>query len=153
MEDPLLVRRLEPLGDLEEERQRLVERDRPARDARREVLALDQLHDEEAEHPLARSKPWSVRDVGMVERGERRAASRSKRASRSRSRATSSGRTLIATSRPSLRVAGAVHLAHASGTRDGRDDLVRPQTRACREGHEVGRLYFCSPERFDTPTG
>ena len=48
MQDPLLVRRLESLGDLEEQRQRLLDRDRTARDARRQVLALDQLHDEEA---------------------------------------------------------------------------------------------------------
>ena len=48
MNDPLLVRRFERLGDLLRDRQRLVERDRAARDPLREVLALDELHHERA---------------------------------------------------------------------------------------------------------
>ena len=43
-------------------------------------------------------------------------ASRSKRASRSASWANSLGSVLIATSRPELRIAGAIHLAHATDT-------------------------------------
>ena len=43
---PLLVRGLERLGDLPGDGERLVERHRPARDALRERLALDELHDE-----------------------------------------------------------------------------------------------------------
>ena len=49
MDDAALVRGLERLGDLAGDRDRLVERDRPAREARRQVLALDQLHDEHVE--------------------------------------------------------------------------------------------------------
>ena len=49
MDDPLLVRRFERLGDLLRDRQRLVERDRAARDALRQVVALDQFHHERAD--------------------------------------------------------------------------------------------------------
>ena len=70
MDDPVLVRRFERLGDLFRDRQRLLERDRPVRDARREVLAVDELHHErllaarllEAEHR---------RDVRMVKLGQK----------------------------------------------------------------------------------
>ena len=44
MNDPLLVRRFERLGDLLRDGQRLVDRDRPARNALRQVLALDEFH-------------------------------------------------------------------------------------------------------------
>ena len=48
MDDPLLVRRFERLGDLPRDRQRLVDRDRAARDPLREILALDEFHHERA---------------------------------------------------------------------------------------------------------
>ena len=66
MNDPLLVRRLERLGNLLRDRQRLVERDRSARDALREILALDQFHDEGA-HPGGFFKAVDVRNVGVIE--------------------------------------------------------------------------------------
>ena len=46
MDDALLVRRFEGVGDLPGDRQRLVEWDRPARDPLRQILALDQFHHE-----------------------------------------------------------------------------------------------------------
>ena len=46
MDDALLVRGFERLGDLPRDGQRLVERDRPARDALGQVFALDELHDQ-----------------------------------------------------------------------------------------------------------
>ena len=49
MDDALLVRGLERVGDLPRDRQRLVHRNGTARDARGEVLALDELHDERAD--------------------------------------------------------------------------------------------------------
>ena len=57
MDDALFVRGLERLGDLLRERQGLVERDRPARDALRQVLAFDQLHHQRRGAPPACSKP------------------------------------------------------------------------------------------------
>ena len=78
---------------------RFVERNRPARDPLREILALDELHHERARS--VRLEAVDLRDVRMVQRGED-CASRSKRASRSASAANGSGRTLIATSRCSF---------------------------------------------------
>src|SRR2546428_12535795 len=43
-----------------------------------------------------------------------------------------------------LRVARLVHLAHAARP-DGREDLVRTETDACREGHGRGRMIL--PEK------
>ena len=56
MDDALFMCRLERIGDLPCDRQRLGERDRPARDDRRQVLALDQFHDERRRAPLS-SRP------------------------------------------------------------------------------------------------
>ena len=66
MDDPLVVRRFERLGDLLRDRQRLVERDRAARDPLRQILAFDQLHDERA-HPADFFKTMDVRDVRVVQ--------------------------------------------------------------------------------------
>ena len=48
MDDPLLVRRFEGFGDLARDGQRLVKRNGSARDPLREILTLDELHDEGA---------------------------------------------------------------------------------------------------------
>ena len=48
MDDALLVRGFERVGDLLRDRQRFVERDRAARDPLRQILALDQFHHERA---------------------------------------------------------------------------------------------------------
>ena len=61
VDDALLVRLLERLGDLPRDRERLVDRDRPALQPLGEVLAGDELHGEEvADEPsasVALSKP------------------------------------------------------------------------------------------------
>ena len=49
VDDALLVRRLEGLGDLEGDGDGLVHRDRAASDALGEILAVDELHDEEGD--------------------------------------------------------------------------------------------------------
>ena len=48
MNDALLVRRFERLGDLHGDRQRVVEGDRTVCDPLGEILAVDELHDERA---------------------------------------------------------------------------------------------------------
>ena len=61
MDDALLVRLLEGLGDLLRDRDRLVDGDGPALQPLGEVLALDQLHDEDVRRrpsgSVALSKP------------------------------------------------------------------------------------------------
>ena len=66
MNDPLLVRRLERLGNLPGDRQRIVDRDRATRDTLRQVLALDKLHHERA-NAATLLEPIDLRDVRMVQ--------------------------------------------------------------------------------------
>ena len=69
VDDALLVRGFERLGDLLRDRQRLVERNRPLRDAVGERRPLDQLHDEGL-HTIRLLQTVDVSDVRMIERGE-----------------------------------------------------------------------------------
>ena len=100
MDDALFMRRFQRLGNLLRDRQRLVDWHRTARDALRQIVALDELHHERAQ---------AVALFETVDRGDRGWfsdariwASRVNRARRSASLATESGRTLSATSRLSF---------------------------------------------------
>jgi hypothetical protein len=66
MNDPLLMRRFERVRDLFRDRQRFVDRDRPARNALRQVLAFDEFHREGPEAP-AFFEPVDRGDVRMIE--------------------------------------------------------------------------------------
>lgn len=91
MDYALLVRRLEARRDLARILNRRLDGNRTG-----QVGTLHQFHDQSALlHPVHR------RDVGMVERGQQ-LGFRSKRAMRPASDAKAEGRTLMATSRPSL---------------------------------------------------
>ena len=69
MDDALLVRGFERVRDLFRNGQRLVKRNRAARDALREIVALNEFHDERGN---ARTffKPVDGGDMRMIERGE-----------------------------------------------------------------------------------
>ena len=69
MNDPLLVRRFERLGDLPGDEEGLVDRNRPARDPIGERRALDQLHHQGAD-AIGFFEPVDLGDVPMIERGE-----------------------------------------------------------------------------------
>ena len=69
MDDPLLVRGFERLGDLLRDGQCFVDRDRASRDALREILALDEFHHERRD-AAALFEPVDAGDVRMVQRGE-----------------------------------------------------------------------------------
>ena len=56
MDDPLLVRRFERLGDLRRHLQRLVDRNGPPRDTVGKCRAFDELHHQRGV-PADRSKP------------------------------------------------------------------------------------------------
>jgi len=66
MDDALLVRGLECLGDLPGDGQGLVDRNRAACDALSQILALDELHHERGDPP-ALFVPVDRRDVRMVQ--------------------------------------------------------------------------------------
>ena len=57
VDDPLLVRGFERLGDLLRDGQRVVERHGSARDALRQIVAFDELHHEGASCPPLSSRP------------------------------------------------------------------------------------------------
>jgi hypothetical protein len=69
MDDPLFVRRFERFGNLPRDRQRLGQRDGAAREPLRQVLALDQFHDER-DRAVALFEAVNRADVGMIQRGE-----------------------------------------------------------------------------------
>jgi len=66
MDDALLVGGLERLGDLLRNGECLIDRDRPLRDPLREVLTLDQFHDERGQ-AVGLFEAVDLRDVRMVE--------------------------------------------------------------------------------------
>jgi hypothetical protein len=69
MDDPLLVRRFERLGDLRRDRQRFGERDRPFRNAVGQRRPLDELH-HQREGSVRLLQAVDMRDVRMVQGGE-----------------------------------------------------------------------------------
>jgi hypothetical protein len=79
MHDALLVRRLERLGQLPGDRQGLIHRERAARDALCEILAVDELHHERVDaggraatrRLVALHDTIYLGDIGVTERGER----------------------------------------------------------------------------------
>ena len=133
MDDALLVRRLERVGDLCRDRQRLGERHCTTRDVRGKIFALDQFHDERGEvGGLLESVDRG--DVWMIERGEHFGF-----ALKSREPigiASDGGGEHFDRHRPfQMAVGRAIHFAHAAGA-DGGDDFVRAET--CAWGESQG---------------
>ena len=69
MNDPLLVRRFQRVGDLLGDGKGFVEWNRAARDALREIVALNEFHDERGGGRTF-FKPVDGGDMRMIERGE-----------------------------------------------------------------------------------
>ena len=103
VDDPLLVCGFERLGDLLRDRQRLVERMAPSADPLRQVLAIDELHDERRE-PGGFLEPVDCGDVRMIQRRERLGLALEARQAFG-SAANASGRTLDRDLAARLRVA------------------------------------------------
>ena len=72
MDHPTLVRRFERLRDLACNRQRLVQRQGSMHQSLGEIVSLDELHHERMRSTLRGAHhAVDVRDVWMIERGER----------------------------------------------------------------------------------
>ena len=69
MDNPQFVRGFERLSDLLRDRERLIEWNRAARDALREIVALDEFHDEGG-HAPAFFQAVDSRDVRVIQRRE-----------------------------------------------------------------------------------
>ena len=135
---PLLVRRFERLRDLLRDRQRLVDRDRPARNALRQVLALDEFHHQRTD-TVGFFETVDVRDVGMIQRGEglRFAGEPCEPFGVARE---DIGQHLDGDVAIELRVSRAIDLTHAAGA-EGHEDLIRAEAGAGSKCHRISMDY------------
>ena len=152
MDDALLVRGFERLGDLPRDRQRFVERHRPAAAMRSaSVLALDQFHHQRAD-AAGCLEPVDLRDVRVIQRRERLGlALRTAPAGPGRC-ANDSGRTLMrdVAIRASCR---ARDRPRPSRRRRAARGFVRAETRAglpVAIGYGTGTRRFSSSNQFCT---
>jgi hypothetical protein len=123
VDDAVLMRRLQRLRDLLRDRQRLIERDRTARNALRQIVPFDQFHHERGA-AAALFEAVDARDVGMVQ-GPQRArlapeARQSLRIARELGRQCLDGN--IAAKPLVVRP---IHLAHPASAQQG-EDAIRP---------------------------
>jgi hypothetical protein len=135
MDDALGVRRLERVGDLVGDAERLLERHRALRDAIGERRSLDEFHDQGRRAPGS-FQAENVRDVGIVEGGEDFGL-----ALESREPLRVAGhrrRQYLDRDLPlEARVGGAIDLAHAAFA-EQTENLVGPETLTGGEGHGDG---------------
>ena len=128
MDDALLVGLLEGLGDLLRDGERLVDGNRPALQPLREVLALDQLHDEEVSgRPSVASRSRSRRSwamLGVIERGEELGLALEAGEALGVG-GEGLGEELERDVAAELRVGGALDLAHPAGADGGGDAVMR----------------------------
>ena len=146
MDDVVLVRRVECVGNLSRDVQRLVERNRALGDAIRERRTVHQFHDERA-YAIGLFEAVDRRDIGMVERGEdvrlTLEARQSVGVQRERIRQDLDCHVTL-----QLRVACAIHFAHAAGAKQT-GDLIRTEAAARWQGHgDVARIIHKA-----TPSG
>jgi hypothetical protein len=132
MDDALFVCRLEGVGDLRRNRQRLVEGERPALDPLREVLAVDEFHDERRRRRLL-LEAVNLGDMRMVERGERFRFALEPHQPIGVA-GNRFGKDLESDFAIEDRIADAIHLAHAAGANQ-RDDLVDANAGARGQRH------------------
>ena len=101
----------------------------------RQIVALDQLHDEGAHAAGRFFKAVDVRDVRMVQRGERLCFARETREAFGVARERV-GQDFDRDVAIELRIARAIHLAHAACA-DVRDDFIDAEARAGAEGQTL----------------
>jgi hypothetical protein len=138
VEDPGAVRLVERGGDIGGITQRLIERQRPARESRSERLPLDILHDEVFDVPFA-AHVVNHADVGMI---EARDGPRFALEPRTQSRIGEQVRQedLDGDGPVQPRVAGLVDLPHPAGP-ERRDDLGWAETCTGRQWHRGSGSY------------
>ena len=141
VDDALLVRGLERLGDLPGDGQRLVERQRAARERADEILALDELHDQRA-HAVRLFEAVDRGDVRMMQLGEQlRFALEAGEALRVGGEGDRED--LDRHLAPELGVGGAIDLAHAAFAQLGAD-LVGTEAGAGGGAHGAPAASRCS---------
>ena len=142
VDDSLLVRGFERLGDLTADGDRLVQRDRALRDAVGERGAFDELEDERGA-AVALFHTIDGCDVRMVQRGKQLRFAREPREAIVIG-GHRGGQQLERDITLQPRIASAVDLAHPPAA-EHRDDLVRSDP--CAWGDQAGISIFGCPER------
>ncbi len=130
--DPLRVRRLQPVRRLGQEEEDLPLRRGPARQQLPQRLAVQKLRDD-VRHALVRAHVEDRQDVRVAEGGDGPRLALEPRQPLGVA-GHLLGQDLDRDLAPQTRVPRSVHLAHPPGP-DEAEDLVRPETRAGREGH------------------
>ena len=139
MHDAFLVRRLERLGDLPRDDQRLLDRQAPFCDTFGQRRPFDQFH-HQREGPARRFQAMDVRDVWMVQHRQDFSftpeSGEPLHISGQRSRQHLDGDLAL-----QVGVGGAIDLSHAACA-DGGQDLIRAEARARgqRQGRQVGLM-------------
>jgi hypothetical protein len=121
---------------LEDVAGRLVERNQSLRNALRQILAPDELHDEGARAP-ALFDAINRRDVGVIEGGQRLRLTREARHA-IRVGGKHVGQDVDGDVAVQPRVPRPVHLAHTA-LPDGRDDLLHTDKNAARQCNAITR--------------
>jgi len=122
VDDALLVRRLERLGDLARDRQALVERQHSPLAPLGERRPEDELHDEGLRVSL-RFEPVDLRDVRVVELGQQLGLALETGQALG-VRGEGRGKELECHVAPELRVARAIHFAHSASTELGGHSIM-----------------------------
>ena len=135
MDDARAMRRLERVGDLARDRQRLGDGDGAARDDLRQVFAFDELHHQRARRALFLDAVNRA-DAGMVERGERLGFAR-EAGDAIGIEGERIGQDLDRDVPSESRVARPIDFSHAAGPQLG-EDLVGRETRAGSNRHGAG---------------
>ena len=148
MDDPLLVCRFEGFGDLARDGERVIDRHAATRDPIREGVPLDELENERV-GVAAVLKAVDRADVRMVERSEHLRLALEPRET-IRILCERVREDLQRDLAVQLRIARAIHLAHAAGA-DGGEDFVRAEASAGLNGQLSGRWDYTV--RFQTLTG
>ena len=133
MDDALLVRRLERVGDLPGDGPSVGQRHGPTGNHGREVFALDELH-----HERVLLDAVDRRDVRMIQRGEHLRFAREP-GEAIRIGGEQVGQDFDRDAAIELGVARPVDLTHASDTQ-GRDDFIGTQLGTDGQGHRAGIL-------------
>ena len=150
MDDPVVVSGRQGVGNLARKLESFGERNRPPPQALGERLAGNELEDEVPQRVLVVLDAVDRGDARMVQRREDHGPPAGTELRRSSSCANSSGRTLIATSRPSFRVSSPGRLRPyrpcrwARGSRSGR---VYDRPGATRPGDDTTRLRVSATRR------
>ena len=165
MDDPLLVRGFERLGDLCGHRQRVGQRDRAARDPLGQVLALDEFHDQRRD-TVGFFGAVDRGDVWMIQRGQQASLAVEARAPPGID-AEDLGQNLDRDVAAELRVVGAIDLPHPAGAQELNDPIRtdrRPRFEPRRRRAErrlakspglvmrIQQLADCEPKRMVVAT-